>query len=428
MSVCPLCRRANAARRPAASLLGLISALVVALLVLAATALPGCVWKKSDLAPALEGEPIAVGVPLPLTGSKAAFGEIKRNAYEMAVEEINAAGGVNGRPLVLLYRDTADEPDAAASAAEGLINTDQVCLLAGEYSSACALAVAGVAERHGVPYLIDSAAADSITQQKWPWVFRLNPPASLFAQGLVELFEEVVAPRSMAIVYEHSDFGTSVARAMRDWCRKEGVTVPVFEGYEPGLLDFTPILAKVKDANPDVVYMVSYLMDASLLIRQARAQAVRPKVFAGGAAGFVLPEFITNAGEATEGVLTAALWAPSLGYPGAAEFAETYRARYGQYPTYHAAESYACVYVIADALTRAASTDPERLRVALADTDLITVFGPVRFEAFGKYRNQCRTNTVVLQIQQGKHEVVWPPEFATSDCVFPDPAWAGSGE
>ncbi|RJQ06177.1 MAG: ABC transporter substrate-binding protein [Bacillota bacterium] len=396
--------------------------IALCLMISLASSLPGCAWKDHEMAPPLEGEPIVIGIPLPLTGSKAAFGEIKRNAYEMAAEEINAAGGIDGRLLSLSFRDTAGEPDSAASVAEALISVDGVTFLAGEYSSACALAVAGVAQRHKIPYLIDSAAADSITQQKWDYVFRLNPPANLFAQGLTAWFGEVVKPRSMVIVYEHSDFGSSVAKAMRDWCRRAGVRVPVYEGYEPGTLDFTPIISKAKDASPDVVYMVSYLMDASLIVRQARAQGLRPKVFAGGAAGFVLPEFITNAGDATENVVTAALWAPSLGYPGAHEFAETYRARFGDYPTYHAAESYSCVYVIADVIRRAASTHPDRIRVALADTELMTVFGPVKFEEFEKYRNQNRMNTLVLQIIGGKHEVVWPPEFATAAYVYPDPA------
>lgn len=391
-----------------------------------ATALSGCVWRRAEMPPALEGEPINIGVPLPLTGSKAAFGETKRNAYEMAVEEINAAGGVDGRPLVLLFRDTAGEPDAAASVAEELLNVDEVTLLAGEYSSTCALAVARVAQRYGVPYLVDSAAADDITEQDWKYVFRLCPPASLYAQGLTSFLDEVVHPETMAIIYEHSDFGLSVARAMRAWCRENDVYIVAYEDYEPGALDFTPLIAQVREANPDVVYMVSYLMDASLLVRQARVQGLKAKLLAGGGAGFVLPDFITNAGEAAENVVTAALWAPSIDYPGAAEFAETYRARYGDYPTYHAAESYACAYVLADVLRRAASTDPERIRVALADTDLLTAFGPVRFEKFEEYTNQSRANTLVLQVFRMKHEVVWPPEVATADYVYPDPAFQGT--
>jgi len=299
-----------------------------------------------------------------------------------------------------------------------------VSFLAGGYSSGCCLAIADVAQHHGIPYLIDSAAADSITRQDWEYVFRLSPPAALYAQGLTSFLAEVVKPETVAIIYEHSDFGSSVARAMREWCREDGVEVVVCEGYQSGAIDFTPILSRVKQASPDVVYVVSYLMDASLIIRQARNQNVAPKLFAGGASGFVMPQFIENAGKAAENVVTAALWAPTLGYPGALAFAETYRARYGEYPTYHGAEAYACVHVVTDALLRAASDDPERIRVALSDTRLMTVFGPVSFQNFDGHTNQNAVSTIVLQVQDGVHEIIWPPEAATADYVYPD--WSRS--
>ncbi len=400
--------------------------LVAGLLALLAPS--GCLWEERELPPALSGDPVLIGIPLPLSGSKAAFGEAKLRAYEMAVEEINAAGGVSGRPLALVVKDTAGEPDTAAAAARELIKSDGVTLLAGEYSSTCALAVAAVAQEYSLPYLVDSAAADDITQQKWSYVFRLNAPASLYASGLWSFFGQVVKPRTMAIVYEHTDYGTSVARAMRSWCRDQGISIEVDASYEPGDLDFGPLVDRVREAAPDVVYVVSYLVDASLFIRQARSAGLAPGLFAGGAAGFVMPEFITNTGPGADGVVTAALWAPSVDYPGAEEFAETFRARYGEYPTYHAAESYACIYVIDDALRRAASTAPERVRVALADTELVTVFGAIRFEKFGKYLNQCRAGTIVLQVQKGRHEVIWPPECATAEYVYPDPAASGPGE
>jgi branched-chain amino acid transport system substrate-binding protein len=398
----------------AVTVVGLLSALLVAG--------QGCTWWRTQMPPPLEGEPVSIGIPLPLTGPHAPFGQMKKNAYEMAVEEINAAGGVDGRPLVLVIRDTAGQPEAAAAAAERLLDVDGVHLLAGTYSSACALAVARVAERYGVPYVVDSAAADRITRQDWSFVFRVNPPAPLYAEGLTSFLGEVVRPASVAIIHEESDYGVDLARAMREWCKKHGVRITVSEGYEPGTLDFTSVLAKLKDTDPDVVYMVSYLLEAPLIVRQARAEGVRPRLFAGGAGGFALPEFVTDAGQAGEHVVTAALWAPGVPYPRAAEFAETYRARYGEYPTYHGAGAYACIQVIADALHRAASTDPERVRVALADTELMTVFGPVRFESFDGYTNQNRAPTFVLQVLGGQHTVVWPPEAATVAYVFPDPA------
>ncbi|MEW6031435.1 MAG: ABC transporter substrate-binding protein [Bacillota bacterium] len=410
--------------RRARALVALVSSAVLAAILAPAPA--GCAWRRSELHPAFEGGPITIGVPLPLTGVQAVVGQVKRNAYEMAAEEINAGGGVDGRPLVLLIRDTGGEPGSAAALAEEMITGSGVTFLIGEYSSAASLAVAGVAQKYGVPYLIDSAAADGITQNDWRYVFRLNPPAGLLALGLTGFLKEVVKPRAVAIIYESGEFGASAARAMRNWCWENWIDVPVYQSYDPGIDDFTPILARIKGSRPDVVFMVSYLMDASMLVRQARAQGVTARLFAGAAGGFALPEFILEAGPAAEHVVAVAPWAPTLRYPGTAEFAETYRARYGQYPTYHAAQAYAAVHVAADVLERAASTDPERLRVALVDTGLMTVFGPIRFESFGKYKNQATMNPVILQVLGGRHETIWPPEVATAAYVFPDPAGTGA--
>jgi len=396
---------------------------LLALVVLGAAG-SGCVWRRVEMVPPLEGEPVVVGIPLPLSGAKAAFGEAKRNAYQLAADQVNAEGGLDGRPLALVFRDTAGDPATAAEVGEELI-AEGATLLIGEFSSGCALALAAVAQRLSVPYLVDSAAADAITQQKSPYVFRLNPPAGLLAQGLESFLTGVVHPRSLAIVYERSDYGSSCARAMREWCRRNGVTVPVFEAYEPGALDFGPLLERVGQASPDVLYMVSYLVDASLLVRQARAKALSVRLLAGAGGGFVLPEFVESAGQAAENVVSAAVWAPTLGYPGAAVFAETYRARFGRYPGHHAAEAYAAIEVVADALRRAASTEPDRVREALAATELMTVLGPVRFENFEKYRNQNRLQTVVLQVRNGAYEVIWPPEAATAEPLFPDPLAGG---
>jgi branched-chain amino acid transport system substrate-binding protein len=421
MNACYAGPRATTAPTPIAAgpslLLGGLR--IASVCILGTLVMAGCRWPSQGLPVAPRDVPVLIGVPLPLSGAKAAFGELKRNAFAMAAEEINAAGGVDGRPLVLIFRDTAGDPSAAAAAAEDLISRDRVVLLAGEYSSGCARAVAEVAQDHAVPYLIDSAAIDDLTQQKWPYVFRLNPPASLYAQGLTALLAELVRPSSMAIVYERSDFGAALAGSMRTWCRREEVRLSVFAAYEVGTLDFSPILSEIAEADPDVVYMVSYLIDATLLLRQARDRGLRPRLWAGGAAGFVLPELVAAAAEDAENVVTVSLWAPSLGFPGATDFSEAYRSRFGVYPSYHAAASYACVYVIADAVRRAASTSPERIRAALLDADLQTAFGPVRFESFGRFQNQNRPGAIVLQIIRGKFEVVWPPDWATAELVVP---------
>ncbi len=195
------------------------------------------------------------------------------------------------------------------------------------------------------------------------------------------------------------------------------------EGYQAGAIDFKPILQKVKSLRPEILYMVSYLMDASLLMRQSKELDLNPQAFVGGAAGFTLPEFLQNAAEASEYVMSGTLWTPQVKYPGAKEFFEKFKARFGKEPDYHGAEAYAAVQVLADTLKRAKAWTPEELRTALADTDMMTPFGPVKFISWGQFTNQNKLDTLLLQVMKRKFETVWPKEVASASFVFPVPRW-----
>lgn len=374
-------------------------------------------------------EPVKVGLPLPLTGIHAKFGEAIRNAYLLALEEINAAGGITkgplqGRKIEFVVEDTTSKPEVARSAVEKLITRDKVPMIVGEYSSSNTFAVAGVTEKFQVPYLSQTGAADNITEQGWKWIFRINQPASEYAGGLQDFLLKVVKPKSMAILFENTLFGTSLSKAVQAWTKEVGIEVTNFEPYEAGAIDFKPMLLKVKAKNPDVQFMVSYLMDAMLLMRQSKELDINPKIFAGGAAGFTMPEFIEGARGAAEYVFSATLWAPDVKYPGAREFYDTYFKKYGVRPEYHSTEGYAAAYVLRDVLQRTASLKNEDLRQALAQTDLMTAFGPIKFVSYKKFTNQNRLPTLVVQIQKGKLVTVWPKEYAAADFIYPVPKWA----
>jgi len=370
-----------------------------------------------------QNKTFTVGISLPLTGAEAKFGEMKKAAYEMAAAEINAKGGAAGYKIVYDIQDSGAKPETATSIVEKFITINKYPLIVGEYTSQCSYAVAGVAEKYKTPYLVDTGAADKITQQGWKYVYRLNPPSSLYGAGLFTFFEQVAKPQSIALLYENTDFGTSTSKAMQVYCEKKGIKVVLSEGYQAGAVDFKPILQKVKSLRPDIVYMVSYLMDASLLMRQSKELDINPKAFVGGAAGFTLPEFLENAADASEYVMSATLWTPQVKYPGAKEFAENYQKKTGKAPSYHGAEAYATTYVIADVLKRTKSLSPEDLRSALAATDMMTAFGPVKFVSFDQFTNQNSMDTLVLQVIKKKYETVWPKSAASADFVFPFPRW-----
>jgi branched-chain amino acid transport system substrate-binding protein len=164
-------------------------------------------------------------------------------------------------------------------------------------------------------------------------------------------------------------------------------------------------------------------MDASMLMRQSKELDINPKIFAGGAAGFTLPEFLQNAGDASENVISGTLWTPQVKYPGAKEFFDRFTKKYTKEPDYHGAEAYAAAYVIADVLKRAKNWDSENLKNALAETSMMTIFGPIKFIAWDKYSNQNKLNTLVLQVIKKKFETIWPKEAASAAYVYPVLRW-----
>jgi len=372
------------------------------------------------LAPGVSAqETIKVGIILPLTGAQAAFGEIEKNSFEMALEEINAAGGIKGKKLELIFEDDTGKPEVARSAAEKLINKDKVVMLGGGYGSSETFAIAGVAQQSRMPFLVNTGSADKITEQKWDYVFRLNPPASDYPGGLESFLTEVVKPKTAAILYEDSNFGTSSSKSFEETCERLGIKVLVKEGYSKGGVDFKPLLVKVKQANPDLIYMISYVMDAALLMNQSMELRLMPKLFVGGGAGFTMPEFQKNAGKAANMVFSATLWYQTLPYPGAEEYFDKYVKKHGKETEYHGAEAHAAAFVIADTLKRAKSLSPDDLRQALSETDVKTVFGPVKFTAYEKMTNQNKLPTYLVQWIDGKLELVWPKDVASRPYVFP---------
>lgn len=364
-------------------------------------------------------EPIKVGIVLPLTGDQAKFGEIEKQSFELAFEEINSQGGINGRPIQALIEDDTGRPEVGRSVVEKLITKDKVVMIGGGYSSSVTFAVAGVCQQNQIPFLVNTGSADEITEQGWDYIFRLNQPASEYASGMETLLSEVVKPKTVAILHENSLFGTSQASSFEKTAKKLNIEVVMKEGYEHGGIDFKPVLVKVKNKNPDLVYMVSYVMDAALLMKQSMELKLTPKLFVGGGAGFTLPEFQQNAGKASEKVISATLWHQVLPYPGAKEYYDKFVKKYNKETEYHGAQAYAAAYVIGDVLKRAKSLKPQDIKEALEKTNLMTAFGPVRFIAYGKMKNQNKLPTYVVQWIDGKLELVWPKDLATKPLVYP---------
>ncbi len=378
-----------------------------------------------------ETGPIKIGILLPLTGAQAKFGEMEKNSFELAKDEINAAGGIDGRPIEFIYEDDTGKPDVGRMGIEKLISVDKVPLVGGGYSSSVTFAAAQVAQKYRTPFLINTGSVDKITQpedfglttadsDKF-YIYRLNPPVSEYASGLEGFLAEVVKPKSVVIFHENTTFGTKGAKSFAKSCGKLGIEVKAVESYAGGTVDFKPLLMEVKKHDPDIVYMISYVMDAALLMKQSKELQLSPELFVGAGAGYTMPAFKENAGVASEKVVSATLWHQTLPIPGASKYYNDYVAKFGDKspPDYHGVEGYAAAYVIADALKRAGSLESEAIKAALDKTDMMTAFGPVKFTEYGKKIHQNKMETYVVQWIDGDLKLIWPKNLANAKYAYP---------
>ncbi|MFZ0484092.1 MAG: ABC transporter substrate-binding protein [Desulfobacterales bacterium] len=362
---------------------------------------------------------VKVGIVLPLTGSQAEFGDIEKKSFDLALEEINASGGINGKKLELVIKDDTGRLEVGRFVVEKLIKKDKVVMIGGGFSSSVTYAVAGVCQQNKMPFLVNTGSADIITTSGWDFIYRLNPPVSHYADAVTTLLAKKVKPKTVAILHENSQFGTKGAKSFEKICRKIGYKVVLKEGYEHGGIDYKPILIQVKQLNPDIVYMVSYIMDASLIMKQAKELKLTPKMFIGGAGGFTLPEFVQNSGIASEKVISTTLWNQVLPFPGAMDYYKKFETKYNKPTMYYGAEAYSACYVIADVLKRTTSFTNTDIKQALSETDMMTAFGPVKFIDWGNMKNQNKATAYVVQWIDGKLEVVWPTDYATKTFVYP---------
>jgi len=363
-------------------------------------------------------EPLVIGVP---HSEAYTYAKMMKNSFEMALEAINKEGGIKGRPLKLVYANDEGQPKPGEKAIVELVEKNAAVMLVGGYQSSNTIFMARMADKLDRPLLVCTAADDRITQRNWKNVYRLNPPARGYTNGLEDFFLNIIKPKSMAIVYENSPYGTSGAIRMMWFCRGNDIELSAIEPYHKERLKpdyFKRIVARLKENPPDVIYMVSYLKDGALLVKNIRDAKIN-SLLAGGAGGFTSQKFITNAGASTNHLLTATLWTSCLQYPGTKEYYNQYTEKYGSSPDYHGAEAYSALLVTADALKRADSYSPASIRKALDQTDLMTPFGPVKFTSYENFERQNSLPTQVLQIIDGKFECVWPKEHATANFAAP---------
>jgi branched-chain amino acid transport system permease protein len=337
----------------------------------------------------------------------------------MALDEINATGLLD-KKLELVYQDDTSKPEVASLTVEKLADRDDIVALIGAYSSSATFPAAAVADRYRIPMMCPSAITDEITRQGYKWVFRLCAASSDYSRALIQFLREVADAHKLAVVYENTQFGSSVARAALEQAAKTGIEIVAYEAYDQGGTDFTPLLTRVKSTSPDAVLFVSYLADATLLMRQSKEIDLNPKVFTAGGAGFSLPDFLKGAGDTAEYTISVTQWTPDAKWTGSREWAERFLKLFDYEPSYHSVQAYMCLKVLANAIEQAGSTDRSAVRDAIKSSKLDSIFGPIHFNDSGQNEHQV----AITQVLNGKFTTIWPASAAISSPVLPTPQWS----
>lgn len=374
-----------------------------------------------DQADNAEVNEVVVGVPLPLTGRLKDFGLMMQHSLNMALDKVNTDGGINGRPLRLVFGDDQGDPNQAQAVIEQLIKQAGAVMLVGGYQSDVTYALARLANGLNVPFLICTAATDRITEQRWRNIYRLNPPVSEYTSSLEDYLLKELHPKSMAVVYEDSMFGTDAAAKMMSFLLENGIEIRDLIGYSADRASpvyFRSLLAPLTQEPPDVIHMISYLADGITLVKTIRSLQI-PSQLSAAAAGFTHPKFLHQAGESANDLLVATLWSGELPYPGAKAYYDAYLSAFGIAPNYHGAEAYSALLVAADALKRAPTLEPEAIRKALDLTFMMTPFGPVKFYSYENFERQNSIRTQVLRVKDGQYQVIWPSDLATTSVAVP---------
>ena len=361
---------------------------------------------------------IRLGVITSLTGPEARFGQAQKYGYDTALAEINT-NGVLGKKIELVYQDDTSKPEVASLTVEKLSDRSDIVALMGAYSSSATFPAAAVANRYQIPMLCPSATTDEVTRQGYEWVFRVCASASDYGHTLVEFLTKVADAHRLAVVYENTQFGSSVARAALEQAPRAGIEIVAYEAYDQGGTDFTPLLTRVKSETPDAVLFVSYLADATLLMRQSKEIDLNPKVFAAGGAGFSLPDFLKGAGDTGEYTISVTQWTPDAKWTGSREWAQHFRARWNYEPSYHSVQAYVSLKIVVDAIERAGSTDRAAVRDAIRTSNIDSVFGPIHFSDVGQNEHPV----AITQVLNGKFVTIWPPSAAIRTPVLPTPQW-----
>jgi branched-chain amino acid transport system substrate-binding protein len=350
--------------------------------------------------PAFSQDTIKVGEFGSLTGDNASFGISQNNGVQMAVEEINAAGGVLGKKIELTVEDNQTKQGETTTIARKLISQDHVVALVGEVASSKTLEAAPIAQEAKIP-LIATAATNPKVTQTGDYVFRVCFTDDFQAVVIARFVLEKLEKKKIAFLTDvKQDYSVGLTNIAKDYLTKNGATIVKEQSYSSGDKDFRAQLTDLKSANPDVIIITGYYSEASLIAKQARQFGIK-STFVGGD-GWDGSSLIPVGGKAIEGAYFSNHFSVEDSSPAVKDFVAKYKAKYNNaVPDAFAALGYDALKLLADAITRAGGTDSAKLRDAIASTkDFPGVSGKI---TLGSDRN-ARKSAVIITIKDGAYK------------------------
>jgi branched-chain amino acid transport system substrate-binding protein len=394
--------------------------------------------------PVSAAETVKIGILWPLTGNAAAAGQASKAAAELAADIVNnkhpelgnlplaSSEGLphlGGAKLELTFVDHQGNPSLAQQLATRLITQDKVQALMGAYQSSCTFTATPVAERHGIPFLVGESSALNITGRGFKWVFRTTPIASDYAATYMRFFDDMKKQGktigSIALVNENTDYGTSVADSIEAAAKTNNIPVAIRIPYNASTTDVSAQVLQLKQKQPDVVIFISYTSDSILYMKTMRNLDYLPPMVIGDDSGFSDPSFVPAVTDVAQGAMNRSAW--DIGKPGTTTYKinEMYKAKTGRDLDDTSGRNMQGFFVLADAIDRAGSADPEKIRMALTQTNLnpdqlMMGYNGIKFDATGQ---NVLASTYLIQLKGSQYELVWPEKAAKAKLEWPMTGW-----
>ena len=380
----------------------------------------------------VEGDTIILGSAISLTGKYSTNGIHAKNGYDLAVERINAMGGVNlggkSYKLRVVYYDDESTPARGAQLAERLIKQDGVKYMLGPYSSGLTKAVAPVTEKYKIPMVEAEGASRSLFTQGYRYLFAVLSTSEQYLASSIALAAEIAEREGrkpsdvkVAMAFENDPFSLDVRAGVVDDASKYGMNIVIDDKLPRDLSDMSATLTKVKAVKPDILVVSGHSKGAATAARQIKEMQIDVPMIA--ITHCEAAKIVEKFGESTNGFLCPTQWSETLSYKDAyfgtaAEYDALFKKTFQDYKNvpYQSAQASAAVMVWKDAFERANSFDTDKLRDALAATDMDTFYGRIKFSESG---NNIAKPMVLRQIQNGQFNVVAPSKWASHAVQYP---------